>query len=173
MINGKSRSSLYANSILSMQTGSLGTTGLLTRYTLHPTPTPNTLTLKLARLGRRDWTLFPAFHSRLAQHFLDCAHTRQHRRSLDRHEDDFRVIRARHVAQTFDVASRDQVLRGIAVLFHDLGYARDGFGLSLGIAQARLRGAFSLQDCRFLFTFRPRDRRLFLTFRPRNRCLAI
>src|SRR6476646_9194624 len=74
------------------------------------------LTRQLARAWWRwRWVVaFATIDTRLRQHFLDRADARQHRRSLHRHENYFRVVGARHVAHAVDVACGNHVVRRVA-----------------------------------------------------------
>src|SRR5688572_14211056 len=99
------------------------------------------LARQFARSDRRR--MIVAFVSRCREDFFDGANTRKHARSLDRHENHFRVIRARHVAKTFDVSGGDQVLCWVALpdCRPDPG---DRFRLRFGGSQTRLSRTFSL-----------------------------
>src|SRR5438445_2932082 len=120
---------------------------------------------------RRLLRIVRTLGSSLRKHFFERADSRKHARRLNRHEDYLRIVALGHIAQAFDVARGDQVLRRIPVFLHCLRYLRNRLGLSLGLPEASLRQSFGLQNIRLLFTFRTRHGSLLFAFRTRDRRL--
>ena len=81
----------------------------------------------------------------MRKHFLDRPDTRQHRRSLHRHEDHFRVVRACHIAHAVDVTRRNHVVGRIAA-GNCIRNPIDCFRLRFGRAQTRLGRAFGREN---------------------------
>src|SRR5205823_3838039 len=106
---------------------------------------PRSKCAPLTQLSWWWWLRIVVLRTRFGNQFLDCPDARQHGRRLNRHEDNFRIVALRHVAEALDVARRDQVLRWVSMLMHSFGNQRNCLSFALGISLSRFCSAFGCQ----------------------------
>src|SRR5262245_16561351 len=104
-----------------------------------------------------------AYRLLIAEDLFERADARKQAAGFDRHEDDLRVVRARHLPKRFDVLHHDQVLRRISAR-NSVGDSADGFSFRRRGCQSCLRLAFGLKNGGLFLAFGARDGGLLLAF---------